>query len=343
MRKGLLEILKCPVCNKNSFGLEISGDETLEIKTGRINCENCKAEYRIENGIVDFLKNASGSAMRERKAMDEDEYITDEQGNKYRITNEVIERFKAEFLSMPEGDGSHFFKRGGSFQSIARLSPRFYSTLNSLNLTGKETVLEIGACFSYASFKFAEKGCRVIATDVSNYLKVSRLFTEKAYFDRIFCDMHRTPFRDNVFDIVFGSAVFHHTKELAVAFSEMHRVLKSGGRLVLINESARGIFEKVHPVFERKKRQGYGDTSYNLLEWTKAAHAGGFKKIKIEFLSLADDYITRHKNRDPKDSFKLRLAHFLNRQERVERYLLSLLVLPRFLFRPKSWRIVCFK
>ena len=65
---------------------------------------------------------------------------------------------KDRFLSFPEGDGSYFFKSGGSFQSIAEASDRFYSTLDYMRLTGKERILEIGSCFSYASFKFAQKG-----------------------------------------------------------------------------------------------------------------------------------------------------------------------------------------
>lgn len=343
MREAILKFLRCPACKGNSLSLNKGLADNLEIKSGELTCGGCAAAYKITDGIADFLNNANERVRRERKAMDEEVYIVDAAGNKYQITDVTIEKFKDKFLAMPQGDGSYFFKRGGSFQSIAEASDRFYRALESLRLTGKERILEVGASFSYASSKFAKIGCSAVALDISNYLKVSGLFVKNAYYERIFSDMHNIPFQDNTFDIVFGAAVLHHSNKLKEAFSEIHRVLKPGGRIMLINEPSRGIFEKVHPVFEEMENKGYGDISYTIPEWLRSAQAGGFKKIKIEFLSLADDYITRHKNRDTRDNFKLRLARFFQEHRGIEKLLLSLFILPRLLFRQKSWRLVGYK
>jgi uncharacterized protein YbaR (Trm112 family) len=176
MRESLLDILRCTVCGRSEFFLDKAEENDLEVRKGRVLCRHCQASYKIENGILDFLNNAPESALRERKAMDEDEYIRDEDGTRYRITADTIESFKEKFLSLPEGDGSSFFKSNGSFQSIVEASGRFYSTLEHLSLTGKETILELGTCFSYASFKFAQKGCNVVALDISNYLRGRGVF-----------------------------------------------------------------------------------------------------------------------------------------------------------------------
>ena len=343
MRESLLKSLRCPGCGNNSLSLHRGAVNQIEIRSGRIACGHCSAEYKIEDGIIDFLNNANENVIRERIAMDEDEYITDESGNKYRITVETINKFKDKFLSLPEGDGSYFFKSGGSFQSTAEASGRFYSALSDLHLTGKERILEIGACFSYASFKFAKKGCSVVALDISNYLKVSDFFIKEAYFDRMFSDMHYMPFVDNTFDIVFGSAVLHHSKNLKNAFSEILRVLKPGGRLVLINEAARGVLEKVHTVYKKMEEKGFSDTAYTLPEWKKGAQEAGFRRIKTIFLSIADDYITKYKNRNSKHTFKVELAYFFRKHRRIESFLLFFLILPRLLFRPRSWRIIAYK
>lgn len=343
MRKSLLDNLICLDCKSSSFSVTEEESSQLEILNGKLICNKCGASYQIRDGIVNFLRNMNKAVSREREAMDIDDYIKDEQGNKYKITVDSIQQFRDVFFSLPEGNGSHFFKNGGSFQTIAEASDRFYSALGQLSLTGKEKILEIGASFSYASFKFAQKGCSVVATDISNYLKVSNLFVKKAYYERMFSDMHHIPFIDNTFDIVFGAAVLHHSKDLKRVFSEIYRVLKTGGRLVLINETSRGLLERVHPVYKEMEEKGYGDTAYTLVEWKKAARAGGFKKAKIEFLSLADDYVTRRTNRGAKLDFKLKLAYFFKKHRKFEKFLLWFTVLPRLLTRPKSWKLICYK
>lgn len=343
MREDLLKSLQCPGCGNNVLSLDIKTVNHVEIRTGKISCRGCAAEYEIKDGIVDFLRNADATVLRERRAMDDDEYITDDKGIKSRITGETIEKFKDKFISLPEGDGSYFFKSGGSFQTTAEASGRFYSALDDLRLTGKEKLLEIGACFSYASFKFAQKGCSVVALDISNYLKVSDLYVGKAYFERLFSDMHRMPFPDNTFDIVFGSAVLHHSKDLKEAFAEICRVLKPGGRLVLINEAARGALERVHPVFKKMEEKGFGDTSYTIVAWIRGARAGGFKRVKAVFSSLADDYIMKYKNRGRSCTVKVRAAYFFKKHRRLEGFLLFFMIIPRLLFRPKSWKLICRK
>ncbi|MDD5120675.1 MAG: methyltransferase domain-containing protein [Candidatus Omnitrophica bacterium] len=343
MKQEILSILLCPNCRANSLSVKEGISDQIEVRTGKIACGSCRSEYKIEGGIIDFLRNPNEGVLRERRAMDEDDYITDETGNKYRITNQTIEKFKDKFLVFPEGDGSYFFKPGGSFQSTAEASGRFYSAMDGLNLRKGERVLEIGACFSYASFKFAQKGCSVAALDISNYLKVSDLYVKQAYFERLFSDMHRMPFMDNSFDVVFGSAVLHHSKNLKDVFAEIRRVLRPEGRLVLINEAAKGVLEKVHPVYKKMEEKGFGDTAYNILEWIRGARLGGFRRVKAVFTSLADDYIMKYKNRGAKFTFKVRLAYFFMKHRRIENFIMFFLILPRLLFRPKSWKLLAIK
>lgn len=46
------------------------------------------------------------------------------------------------------------------------------------------------------------------------------------------------PFLDNSFDIVFSRLAFHHFTDVTAVFSEMVRVLKPGGKLVMIDMEA---------------------------------------------------------------------------------------------------------
>jgi SAM-dependent methyltransferase len=47
------------------------------------------------------------------------------------------------------------------------------------------------------------------------------------------------PYDDNTFDVVVGHAVIHHVPDVELAFREMLRVLKPGGRVVICGEPTR--------------------------------------------------------------------------------------------------------
>src|ERR1700759_5222767 len=52
-------------------------------------------------------------------------------------------------------------------------------------------------------------------------------------------DAASLPFADESFDLVLGPAVLHHLPNLRRAFSEFHRVLRPGGRIVFAGEPSR--------------------------------------------------------------------------------------------------------
>ncbi len=52
-------------------------------------------------------------------------------------------------------------------------------------------------------------------------------------------DAESLPFADGSFDLVLGHAVLHHLPDLQRAFSEFHRVLAPGGRIVFAGEPSR--------------------------------------------------------------------------------------------------------
>ena len=190
--------------------------DSVEIKKGKIVCDSCSALFEIAGGIIDFLKNPSRDIKLEQDAADSEEYLWDDRGNRFIVNESSIERFGEQFLKLPEGDGSYFFKKGGSFQSIKEASYRFYDTLRRMNLKAGDRILSLGDGFGWASHRFAQHGCSAVALDISKYLVASRLYIKDAYFDRVFSDMHELPFRENTFDTVFCSAVLHHSKNLDI-------------------------------------------------------------------------------------------------------------------------------
>ena len=61
------------------------------------------------------------------------------------------------------------------------------------------------------------------------------------FFERVLGSMLNIPLASSSFDYVYCCEVLHHNSphELASAFAEMHRVLRPGGKLVVINEPLR--------------------------------------------------------------------------------------------------------
>ena len=52
-------------------------------------------------------------------------------------------------------------------------------------------------------------------------------------------DAESLPFADQSFDLVLGHAVLHHLPNLRRAFTEFHRVLRPGGRILFAGEPSR--------------------------------------------------------------------------------------------------------
>lgn len=347
MKREFLALLQCLGCSKSDWDLQASFENGVEIRSGRLLCRACQREYPIEDGILNALgERLPEEVEHEKKHAESFGYLITESGEGHPITRENIDRFRRLFLTLPAGDGSHFFKPGGSFDNQAGNAERFFKTLDLLHLTGKERVLEVGASFGWSSWRFAQRGCEVAALDVTNYLMTADLYFEEdgSYFERLMADMGVLPFRDESFDIIFSHSVIHHCKDLGKLFAEFRRVLKPGGRVVALHECAFGIFEdKSGKALQEAIHEGFNENAYTIPQWKRGARDGGFKIVKLHFFSWIDDYVHRKELRNAPVTFKLRMAQWVKARPRLNDFLNRLSALPRVLLRPKSWMIIATK
>jgi len=109
---------------------------------------------------------------------------------------------------------------------------------------GFDRSLEVGAGTGYFSLNLMRAGVvrDATCTDISPGMvralasNAERLgLTVKA----LRADAESLPFAAGSFDLVLGHAVLHHLPDLERAFSEFHRVLKPGGRIVFAGEPSR--------------------------------------------------------------------------------------------------------
>ena len=106
------------------------------------------------------------------------------------------------------------------------------------------TSLEIGCGTGFFSLNLKLAGVvdAVHVTDISpGMVEVAKRNAEGLGFaiDGRAADAERLPYGDDTFDLVLGHAVIHHIPDVELAFREILRVLRPGGRLVICGEPTR--------------------------------------------------------------------------------------------------------
>jgi SAM-dependent methyltransferase len=109
---------------------------------------------------------------------------------------------------------------------------------------GFDRALEIGAGTGYFSLNLLQAGIvrHATCTDISPGMvatlagNAERLGLEVRAAR---ADAESLPFAGDSFDLVLGHAVLHHLPDLPRAFSELHRVLRPGGRIAFAGEPSR--------------------------------------------------------------------------------------------------------
>lgn len=96
-------------------------------------------------------------------------------------------------------------------------------------------VLDLGCGAGIDSAEFARNGAHVISTDLT---RTSTLLTRNLLKEAglpsfvVQADAVSLPFKDEVFHCVYCFGVLHHIPEVEKALTEIHRVLKPGGKIM---------------------------------------------------------------------------------------------------------------
>jgi SAM-dependent methyltransferase len=102
---------------------------------------------------------------------------------------------------------------------------------------GGERVLEIGGGLGTDGRRFAGGGAWYVDADLSatSLALARRGFTVFGLAGRfVNSDAENLPFRDATFDVVYSHGVLHHTPDTPRAIREAHRVLKPGGKAIIM-------------------------------------------------------------------------------------------------------------
>jgi ubiquinone/menaquinone biosynthesis C-methylase UbiE len=98
-------------------------------------------------------------------------------------------------------------------------------------------VLDVGSGNGYVLSKYAKEGAEVYGVDITSAAialcqQRFALLDLHGHFE--VANAERLPFEDETFDCVCSMGVLHHTPDTAAAVAEIFRVLKPGGRLIVM-------------------------------------------------------------------------------------------------------------
>jgi len=104
------------------------------------------------------------------------------------------------------------------------------------DIQGKR-VLDTGAGIGYFSNLCHESGARVVATDHATSMVDRIRLRYGNRFSIVSCKTHLLPFSSDIFDVVLALDVIEHLYEVRRTLSEIRRVMKGGGTLLVTTDN----------------------------------------------------------------------------------------------------------
>jgi len=144
---------------------------------------------------------------------------------------------------LPDIEDGYWYVQGISINQLAHTMP----------FQSGQSLLDVGSNTCWASNFFAIRGLQVIALDIATPelqgLYTSDYFIEagSSYFERVLGSMYDMPLASSSLDYVYCCEVLHHndTSSLRRTFQEAFRVLKPGGKLLVVNETLKTARDRV--------------------------------------------------------------------------------------------------
>jgi len=137
------------------------------------------------------------------------------------------------------------------------------STISQANVRPGQRLLDVASGTGDLALAFAKKvgpQGRVVMSDINGQMLMrgrNRLIDAGYPTEAVVCDAEHLPFPDNEFDLVTVAFGLRNMTDKLAALKQMHRVLKPGGKLMVLE------FSKVAPPLEKI----YDVYSFKVLPW----------------------------------------------------------------------------
>lgn len=166
------------------------------------------------------------------------------------------------------------------------LEPHILKAVPFADFAGKD-VLEIGCGSGIDALQFGRAGARYTGTDLT---PAAVDLTRKAFdvfgLDGRFqlADAEDLPFDDARFDLVYSHGVLHHTPDTQQAIAEVHRVLRPGGRAIVM-------------LYHRRSYNYYGNIMFFRRIGVRLLGPSWAPKILAKLTGYDRDILEQHRER----------------------------------------------
>lgn len=263
MQPACLKLLRCSNCRHHPLDLQADVCSEQEVREGTLRCVACGEIFQITGGVVGMVRDPSEQVREEIESID----------TWLPGVDQVTPLNEEWLIGLP----CTFHK--GADTDIAVNLPRL---LELIDPRPGQRILEVGAGTTWLSNLLAHEGCTVMASDITRRLYVGLdsadvlMRHSGTVYDRILAEMNDVPCPDHAFDLVVANAVFHHSENLVETFAEMHRVLRPGGKMVLLEPVVGPLNLAGKAYMTRLHDDGLGDEAYPVWAYTHAARKAGF-------------------------------------------------------------------
>lgn len=206
-------ILKCPKCKENT--LQVSNDSILF-------CDSCKINYKcLNDNLIDFLSSID---------------VSEQKKNIQSFWGDLSKQWYSDFDKDLDKE-----KLSLALESLRDLFiKRKHLAVTEMNLADihDKLVLEIGSGGGGHSSLFKKNGANMVSLDITpeRAMSTARKFS---FIDEgtglvTLADAENLPFNNNSFDIVYSNGVLHHSENTEKCIQEVFRVLKPGGKAIIM-------------------------------------------------------------------------------------------------------------
>jgi SAM-dependent methyltransferase len=279
VRDEFVSALRCPACgSEHSFMLCAQARDQREWREGMLRCRVCGGEFAVHRGVAELLHDPPEHILLEAAGLERFARVMAASG----WSRETV-------LQLPDVEHGYWYVQARSMHQL----------LTTIPFHAGDSILDVGSNTCWAANHFAERGLRAIALDIAT-TELQGLYTADyflqqggVFFERVLGSMDSIPLASSSVDYVYCCEVLHHNDldGLRRTFGEIFRVLRPGGRLLMVNETLKTVRDRQGvDVVGVEQFEGYEHAHWALAYRWEAIRAGFLTQVmEPHYLSFFGD------------------------------------------------------